>query len=296
MATDIGDNGEIEINTYPGVYSMYQPDSIVYTQIGHKGYLLTANEGDSRDGEDANLAECALAPRLPPMMVCTSSVEEIQSMQCHSRCLHARTLQVHALHLHCSRLGTRGRPQLTCIVHATRCSVPSPHELMRLAARSVTFSPALGLDADLLALYANGDQLGALDIHASLGLSADGTTYDKVVAHGGRSFSILSDKGSAVFDSGTEIEEKIAALIAEGKLPEAAFNADNDSAELDQRSDKKVRSALQAADPVLVTVLNCCMLPAPTLSFCVGPERVLAAPGRQHSSLAQKRKWTLTAA
>ena len=60
MPLDLGDNGKIEIDRYPGISGIYTPDSIAYQTIGGKGYLLTANEGDVRDGENTEASECVL--------------------------------------------------------------------------------------------------------------------------------------------------------------------------------------------------------------------------------------------
>ena len=44
------ENGGPLINQHPRpVYGMYQPDAIKFLRIGGVDYLLTANEGDSKD-------------------------------------------------------------------------------------------------------------------------------------------------------------------------------------------------------------------------------------------------------
>ena len=96
------------------------------------------------------------------------------------------------------------------------------------------------LGAASAARFAGEDNLGGIEILATQGQTPGADTYDTFVGYGGRSFSILDTDGKQVFDSGAELEEKIAKLIEQGKLPEAAFNADNTGAELDERSDRKV--------------------------------------------------------
>ncbi|MDZ4763614.1 MAG: choice-of-anchor I family protein [Chloroflexota bacterium] len=58
-----GDDGAINITTYP-VFGMYLPDSIVAFEANGETYLITANEGDSRDydgySEEADLGELTL--------------------------------------------------------------------------------------------------------------------------------------------------------------------------------------------------------------------------------------------
>ena len=124
---------------------------------------------------------------------------------------------------------------------ARLCAPQTCCVLCRLA-----LSPALQarLGPDLAARAADEDDLGGLRVHASLGLAADGVSYDELVTYGARSFSILRSfdtRGRLVFDSADGFERAVADLVAAGKLPAAAFNADNDGAEVDQRSDRAVR-------------------------------------------------------
>lgn len=50
QALDASDKDKaINIRTWPGVLGMYQPDTLALITIGGKDYLLSANEGDSRD-------------------------------------------------------------------------------------------------------------------------------------------------------------------------------------------------------------------------------------------------------
>ena len=56
---------------------------------------------------------------------------------------------------------------------------------------------------------------------------------DKIVAYGGRSFSIWTAEGQQVFDSGSDFERITAALLAMN------FNNNNDENKGDSRSDDK---------------------------------------------------------
>lgn len=53
---DVSDrDGEIRLRTWPGLYGVYQPDTIRVYAVGGRHYLVTANEGDARlrpDGDD----------------------------------------------------------------------------------------------------------------------------------------------------------------------------------------------------------------------------------------------------
>ncbi len=83
-------------------------------------------------------------------------------------------------------------------------------------------------------------RLGRLRATDTLGdVDGDGD-FETFFAYGGRSFSIHSADGVRVWDSGDDIERQIAALVADGTLPEDAFNATNDeNGSFDGRSDDK---------------------------------------------------------
>jgi 5'-nucleotidase len=46
---DIEENGTIEMKNYPGLFGLYQPDSIASYSYNNSTYLVTANEGDGRE-------------------------------------------------------------------------------------------------------------------------------------------------------------------------------------------------------------------------------------------------------
>jgi len=126
-----GGGKAIKIGPWP-VFGMYMPDSIVSFEAGGDLYLLTANEGDSRDE-----------------MVDVSTLE---------------------------------------------------------------LDPADFTDAPNLKAQAN---LGMLNVSGWEGdLDGDGK-IDRLYAYGGRSFSIWTPQGELVYDSGSGIEEAIAALAPE---------------------------------------------------------------------------------
>ena len=84
------------------------------------------------------------------------------------------------------------------------------------------------------------ENLGRLNVLTDLGYDAAGGCYDGLYALGGRSFSIYTEDGERVFDSAGLVEAQIAQLIADGELPEHAFNANNDETpSFDSRSDDK---------------------------------------------------------
>ncbi len=64
-AIDASDKDGVDIAVTPaGVYGMYQPDGMVYISIGGNGYIISANEGDSRDysafGEEERIKNVTL--------------------------------------------------------------------------------------------------------------------------------------------------------------------------------------------------------------------------------------------
>ena len=156
----------------------------------------------------------------------------------------------------------------------------------------VTLSDSLKemLGQELVTRFADPDDLGGIEIHKFLGLSEDGKSYDTLVTYGGRSFTILNAKGQQVFDSGAEFEKKIAELVAAGKLPAAAFNADNDGAKLDQRSDRKVRAAVLSAAEVPAMPASKSSMPfSPSMRSCTSYSSPRDFPSLSSSRTCRQR-------
>ena len=63
-------DGEINITTYPNLFGMYQPDTIATYAVDGTTYVVTANEGDSRDydtfSEETDVGELTLDPTAFP--------------------------------------------------------------------------------------------------------------------------------------------------------------------------------------------------------------------------------------
>nr|WP_154924261.1 choice-of-anchor I family protein [Microbacterium testaceum] len=85
-------------------------------------------------------------------------------------------------------------------------------------------SPLAGRSADT--------DLGRLKVVTDLGLTAEGC-YSELYAYGGRSFSIWDTKGTLVFDSGDQFEQKLKEVAPQ------LFNVSNDNNVVDDRSDDK---------------------------------------------------------
>jgi 2',3'-cyclic-nucleotide 2'-phosphodiesterase (5'-nucleotidase family)/DNA-binding beta-propeller fold protein YncE len=93
------------------------------------------------------------------------------------------------------------------------------------------------------AILKQDENLGRLKITRFLGNTDDDAEFEELYAYGGRSFSIWSETGEQVYDSGEDI-----ALITSQLTPEF-FNANDGSpAEFDERSDDK------GAEPEALTV------------------------------------------
>jgi hypothetical protein len=83
----------------------------------------------------------------------------------------------------------------------------------------VAFPPALDVKAI--------KNLGRLTVNASLGAkTVNGqASYEQLFAYGARSFSIFTNDGRLVYDSGNDFESIIAAKVDKGELAKWAFNA-----------------------------------------------------------------------
>ncbi len=76
-------------------------------------------------------------------------------------------------------------------------------------------------------------RLGRLNVTTQTGRNPATGQYDALYAFGARSFSIWTEHGQLVWDSGSELEERTQAL------PNVLFNASNTGNALDDRSDNK---------------------------------------------------------
>lgn len=148
-------DGSINIQNWP-VFGMYQPDAIDSYWFDGAPYIVTANEGDSRDysgfSEEARVRDLTLDATAFP---------------------NAATLQM-------------------------------------------------------------DENLGRLNITATLGDDGNDNDYDALYSYGTRSFSIWSSSGTLVYDSGNDFETFISTYDA------ANFNSTNDdNTSFDNRSDDK---------------------------------------------------------
>lgn len=165
---DVSDADDaINIANWP-IFGMYQPDGIASYEVDGETFIITANEGDSRDYSVVIDEE--------------NDIEEV--------------------------------------------SFSEEAEVGELNLDPTAFPNAAELQADdalggLLVTNANGDTDGDGD-------------FDQLYAFGGRSFSIRSEDGSLVYDSGDDFEQITASLLPQD------FNANNDENDsFDNRSNAK---------------------------------------------------------
>ena len=210
---DVSDrDSKIDIKTWTGLVGMYQPDSIANYQVNGQTYLVTANEGDSREwlkDEDAyfagNLAQ--------------GYVENIRMKHLfNSKGFNAEG--DYPAHLQKIANGVKGaklNPVTFAYCGATATEVGDCRKDGNLGRLNIAWN---------MGYQTNADGSPKLDANGRL-------TYDKLYAYGACSFSIWNTQGQLVWDSGSEFEKKISELFP------TYFNTDHEAVSLDDRSDNK---------------------------------------------------------
>lgn len=210
---DVSDrDSKIDIKTWTGLVGMYQPDSIANYQVNGQTYLVTANEGDSREwlkDEDAyfagNLAQ--------------GYVENIRMKHLfNSKGFNAEG--DYPAHLQKIANGVKGaklNPVTFAYCGATATEAGDCRKDGNLGRLNIAWN---------MGYQTNADGSPKLDANGRL-------IYDKLYAYGARSFSIWNTQGQLVWDSGSEFEKKVAELFPN------YFNTDHEAVSLDDRSDNK---------------------------------------------------------
>lgn len=210
---DVSDrDSKIDIKTWTGLVGMYQPDSIANYQVNGQTYLVTANEGDSREwlkDEDAyfagNLAQ--------------GYVENIRMKHLfNSKGFNAEG--DYPAHLQKIANGVKGaklNPVTFAYCGATATEAGDCRKDSNLGRLNIAWN---------MGYQTNADGSPKLDANGRL-------IYDKLYAYGARSFSIWNTQGQLVWDSGSEFEKKISELFPN------YFNTDHEAVSLDDRSDNK---------------------------------------------------------
>lgn len=210
---DVSDrDSKIDIKTWTGLVGMYQPDSIANYQVNGQTYLVTANEGDSREwlkDEDAyfagNLAQ--------------GYVENIRMKHLfNSKGFNAEGDYPADLQKIANGVkGAKLNPVTFAYCGATATEAGDCRKDGNLGRLNIAWN---------MGYQTNADGSPKLDANGRL-------IYDKLYAYGARSFSIWNTQGQLVWDSGSEFENKISELFPN------YFNTDHEAVSLDDRSDNK---------------------------------------------------------
>ncbi|MCH2559338.1 MAG: choice-of-anchor I family protein [Alcanivorax sp.] len=198
------EDGEINIRTFDGVVGLYQPDAIHAYSAGGSTWLVTANEGDARAwGEDNDAywgtegSGCAGDPS-------QGFVEEfrvkhlVHASGFDRRCGDDLPPQLRAL-------GAGGllNPDTFAYCGASAGDPGECRDDEVLGRLNVTWTEGYRTDD-------NGDPVLFTAAGVEDNVNGDRLMYDKLYAYGGRSFSIWSEDGELVFDSGDAIEQFLA--------------------------------------------------------------------------------------
>jgi hypothetical protein len=210
---DVSDKDKkIDIKTWAGLVGMYQPDSIANYQANGQTYLVTANEGDSREWLKDSKAYYAGDTR-------QGFVENIRMKHLFNS-KGFNTGGDYPAHLQKLAVGVKGaklNPVTFAYCGATETGAGGCRDDAQLGRLNIAWN---------MGYQTNADGSPKLDANGLL-------TYDKLYAYGARSFSIWNTQGQLVWDSGNEFEKKTAELFPD------YFNSDHEAVAFDDRSDNK---------------------------------------------------------
>ncbi len=210
---DVSDKDKkIDIKTWAGLVGMYQPDSIANYQANGQTYLVTANEGDSREWLKDSKAYYAGDTR-------QGFVENIRMKHLFNS-KGFNTGDDYPAHLQKLAVGVKGaklNPVTFAYCGATETGAGGCRDDAQLGRLNIAWN---------MGYQTNVDGSPKLDANGLL-------TYDKLYAYGARSFSIWNTQGQLVWDSGSEFEKKTAELFPD------YFNSDHEAVAFDDRSDNK---------------------------------------------------------
>lgn len=207
-------DAKINISAAPGVFGMYQPDSIAaYQAADGATYLVTANEGDARDWGDST----------------TLGKGYLEEMRVKDLVRQAKGFKDAPAHLAQLGIGASLNANQFGWCAATATDTKECDADSKLGRLKITWTMGYRTDS-------SGNPVK--DTNGYL-------TYDKLYAYGGRSISIWDAKGQQVWDSGAAIEKFLAGpeckLGAKRDIACATyFNTGHDeTAQLDARSSAK---------------------------------------------------------
>ena len=229
---DVSDSDDaINIDTWPGVLGMYQPDSIAAYEVDGETLLVTANEGDSRAwGEDDQAYWDGDASK--------GFVEEFRVKHLvHVSGFDRRAGDDLPPQLRELAAGALLNPTTFAYCGATAADPGDCRADENLGRLTVAWTDGYRKDA-------NGDPV-LFDASGNQNLAGNRLMYDNLYAYGARSFSIRDSEGQLVWDSGDQLEQYFASdacmLGANRTIPcSDYFNATHDEGDtFDNRSDNK---------------------------------------------------------
>lgn len=231
-ALDIQDeDGKLDIATWPGLRSLYLPDSIAAYEAGGKTYLVTANEGDARAWGEDN-------PAYVDGDTSKGFMEEFRVKHLtNAKGWSGRRGDDLPAHLGALAAGGLLNPATFAYCGAAPGTPGKCRDDGMLGRLKVTWTQGYQQNPD-----------GSPVRYTAAGLpsaTGDRIMYDQLYAFGGRSFSIWDENGAQVWDSGAAIEKFLASdacrLGSARSIPcKTYFNTGHDeTATFDARSSSK---------------------------------------------------------
>lgn len=256
-ATSLGTvlrNGKARVNikAWDNIVGMYQPDTIASYSVNGVNYIVTANEGDAREYISGEVVDSYT----------DKATCETHNLNWDSKvkaCFDGDTPTL------CASKGLLNQENEVCFSYLEEFRVeslldeggysdyvaPIPNSIAAIANR---FS-------DEIKVNANDQALGRLKISTVNAINGTSQHITRLQSYGARSFSIWTEDGLQVYDSGSDIARITASRVGE------FFNASNDRAADHKKND---RSSAKGAEPeaLAIGVVN-----GKTYAF-VGLERV----------------------
>jgi hypothetical protein len=228
--------GRINIKTWDNIVGNYQPDTIASYAVNGVNYIVTANEGDAREYISGELNEDFDTQT-------TCEAEGLNWDATESACFDGDTPTM------CLDKGLLNKENEECFSYVEEFRVedltaagsygdfvsPVPSSVAVLADN---FSPEITENI-------TDEALGRLKITTVNALNSETNTVTTLQSYGARSFTIWTESGEVVFDSGSDV-----ARITAGRVGEF-FNASNDKEPDDKKND---RSSAKGAEPEALTV------------------------------------------
>ncbi len=228
--------GRINMTTWENVVGTYQPDTIASYSVNGINYIVTANEGDAREYISGELDD-----EFETQVSCEA--EGLNWDANHGACFDGDTPTT------CAAKGLLNKENEECFSYVEEFRV---EDLTADGSYGDFVAPIpLGV-AELADNFSaeiteniSDEALGRLKITTVDAVNRVTGTVTQLKSYGARSFSIWTDSGELVFDSGADV-----AKITAGRVGEF-FNASNDKESDDKKND---RSSAKGAEPEALTI------------------------------------------